>query len=530
MATANDLNISQSGIVAFDGTATFTGVTLTAGSGISISNGSGVLGNPTISATGLTSLTLTGDSGGALSPSGNNFNLLGSGSITIAGAGSTLTTQLTGLTNHAVLVGAGTSTITKLAVGTNGQVLIAATGADPAFATLTSSDGSVTFTTGANTLSLQVTGGTTTAKTITGDSGGALSPTGGNWNLLGSGSITTSGAGSTLTTQLTGLTNHAVLVGAGTTTITKIAATANTGAVLQNNSGADPSYSTATYPSTTTINQILFSNAANTVTGITAANSASLVSTSTGVPQWSSTMTNGQLIIGSTGATPTAATLTAGTGITVTNGAGSITIAGTAAVPLSFPTDSGTATPAANALTVHGGANINTSGSGSTVTINVNNQILQPNGSAGAPSYSFTNATNYGLRWDNSSTLMRIEGNGNDIAYVNADTLGTNHTARLSVGGALGLAIITGQTSTTLTLTTVYVGVDTTATRTITLPASPNFDGLFYIIKDQTGSAATNNITVSGNGHNIDGTGSVTITMNYGSLSVLWDGTQWNIV
>jgi hypothetical protein len=78
--------------------------------------------------------TLTGNSGGAISPVANNINTLGSGSITIAGAGNTLTTQLTGLTDHAVLVGAGTSTITKLAIGTTGQILTGVTGADPVWA------------------------------------------------------------------------------------------------------------------------------------------------------------------------------------------------------------------------------------------------------------------------------------------------------------------------------------------------------------------------------------------------------------
>lgn len=267
---------------------------------------------------------LTGNTGGQLNPDGaNNFNTLGTGSITIAGAGSTLTTQLTGLTNHAVLVGAGTATITKLTVGTNGQVLIGASAADPAFATLTSSDSSITFTTGANSLSLQVAGGTTVLKTLTGDTGGAISPTAGNINTLGSGSITIAGTGSTLTTQLTGLTNHAVLVGAGTTTITKVGPTATAGQVLQSaGAAADPAFSTATYPSTTTINQILYSSATNTVTGITAANSASLVSSSAGVPSWA-TMTSGQLIIGNTGGTPTAA-LPTSTGGNYIAGAGTL--------------------------------------------------------------------------------------------------------------------------------------------------------------------------------------------------------------
>lgn len=107
------------------------------------------------------------------------------------------------------------------------------------------------------------------------------------------------------------------------------------GMILQVNSAASTglAWSTATYPVTTTINQILFSSSANVVGGISSANSAVLVSNSTGVPSFSGTMTNGQLIIGSTGATPTASTLTAGTGVSITNGAASITIASNGATP-----------------------------------------------------------------------------------------------------------------------------------------------------------------------------------------------------
>ena len=60
------------------------------------------------------------------------------------------------LTNHGVLVGAGTNAITQLAVGTSGQLLIGATAADPVFATPTSTAGSITYTTGAGTLNLDV--------------------------------------------------------------------------------------------------------------------------------------------------------------------------------------------------------------------------------------------------------------------------------------------------------------------------------------------------------------------------------------
>ena len=81
-----------------------------------------------------------------------------------------------------------------------------------------------------------------------------------------------------------------------------------------------------------TANQLAYyASTGTTVGGLSSANSASLVTNSSGVPAWSSTMTNGQVIIGSTGATPTAATLTAGSNITITNAAGSITINSTAA-------------------------------------------------------------------------------------------------------------------------------------------------------------------------------------------------------
>jgi hypothetical protein len=121
--------------------------------------------------------------------------------------------------------------------------------------------------------------------TITGNFGGPLTPTAGNWNILGSGSLDLTGSGSTLTASLTGLTNHAVLVGAGTATITKVGPVASTGSVLMSNGlSSDPGFSTATYPLTTTINQLLYSSAANVVSGLATANNGILVTSNTGVP------------------------------------------------------------------------------------------------------------------------------------------------------------------------------------------------------------------------------------------------------
>lgn len=54
--------------------------------------------------------------------------------------------------------------------------------------------------------------------------------------------------------------------------------------------GANPSYSTATYPATTTINRLLYSSAANTISELATANSSILVTNGSGVPSLSTTL------------------------------------------------------------------------------------------------------------------------------------------------------------------------------------------------------------------------------------------------
>lgn len=228
----------------------------------------------------------------------------------------------------------------------------------------------------------------------------------------------------------TAVTQHAVLVGGATSsTITNVAATANTGAVLQNNSGADPSYSTATYPSTTTINQILYSSAANTVSGLATANRGVLTTGATGIPVITALATDGQLIIGSTAGVPAAATLTAGTGISITNGSNSITVATSGTVTLTVTSVNNAASP---------------------YTVLTTDQFLAVNTSGGAV--------------------------------------------------------------------------------TIRLPNAPSRGRVFYI-KDSNGTAATSNITVTtvGGAVNIDGATSYVMATNYQSISVIFDGSAYEV-
>lgn len=78
------------------------------------------------------------------------------------------------------------------------------------------------------------------------------------------------------------------------------------------------------------INEIAFYPAnGDTVDGIPTANSAMFRTDASGVPGWSASMTDGQIMIGDTSGTPVPGNITAGPGISIANGPGTIQISGT---------------------------------------------------------------------------------------------------------------------------------------------------------------------------------------------------------
>jgi hypothetical protein len=90
---------------------------------------------------------------------------------------------------------------------------------------------------------------------------------------------------------------------------------------------------------------------------------------------------------------------------------------------------------------------------------------------------------------------------------------------------------ITSTTISYLVLATddiIAVGT-TSAGITVTLPASPTAGDAFDV-KDTVGLAATNNITISGNGNDIDGASTFVISTNYGSVTLVFNGSEWNIL
>ncbi len=132
--------------------------------------------------------------------------------------------------------------------------------------------------------------------------------------------LTYFGTGNALTASNGGI------VWSDATKLNILSGTATANQVLLSGASATPAWSTATYPATTTISQLLYSSATNTITGLATANSAVLCTTGAGVPTWIGPLNDGQIIIGGSSVTPAAANITAGAGITITNGVNAITI------------------------------------------------------------------------------------------------------------------------------------------------------------------------------------------------------------
>ncbi len=95
------------------------------------------------------------------------------------------------------------------------------------------------------------------------------------------------------------VSQYDVLVGGATNAISSVGP-GSAGQVLQSaGNAANPAYSTATYPLTTTVNQVLYSSSANVVVGLATANSAVLATDGSGVPSLTATPTITSVTFGS---------------------------------------------------------------------------------------------------------------------------------------------------------------------------------------------------------------------------------------
>jgi hypothetical protein len=127
-----------------------------------------------------------------------------------------------------------------------------------------------------------------------------------------------------------------------------------------------------------------------------------------------------------------------------------------------------------------------------------------------------------------------IGGAGNDI--INIGGVGSpgvqgpvGPTGPIGLGGSVSVVPVTNITTTQYTaLPTDYIIlVSVNEESTVTLPSSPI--GTVYIVKDSSGNATINPISVTTTAL-IDGAISAVINSNYDSLTFVYNGTDWNIV
>ena len=123
--------------------------------------------------------------------------------------------------------------------------------------------------------------------------------------------------------------------------------------------------------------------------------------------------------------------------------------------------------------------------------------------------------------------INQFGGNGADIFYNNGGVGPPGPPG--PPGNPSPVAVTTVVTTPYIVLFTDYMlAVDVEGPATIVLPIAPV--GTVFIVKDIDGDAATNLITISGLGSTIDGSPTATIDSNYGSITLIFNGTEWNIV
>jgi hypothetical protein len=185
--------------------------------------------------------------------------------------------------------------------------------------------------------------------------------------------------------------------------------------------------------------------------------------------------------------------------------------------------------------------------SGLSITTGVNNTCLGSftygnNASPTTGSYNIMvgQGAGYFLTGSNSSNILigELVGNSGDNNVIRIGTQGTGNGQQTQCYLAGVLNTVSGRVVKVTTpggypyttLTTDYVIlVDTSAARTITPLANP-VTGTTYRIKDSVGSASTNNITVTPSGKNIDGAASFVMNVNYQSIDICYNGTEWSIL
>jgi hypothetical protein len=466
---SGSLEAAGNGLIAKTGSSSVTARSIAvSGSGLSITNGDGISGNPTLAMTGLPS-SLAG--------------LTGSGFLCLPNNGTVNAVTLTGTSDQITVTGGD------------------GTGGNPTFAIASNpvlpGTGGVNLPAGAT--------GDRPAVPINGvlryntDTGLLEAYLNGSWSSLASGSGVTSiltGTGLTggpiTSTGTISIANTAVTAGSYTAANITVNAQGQITAA-SSNSALVASFSAGTTgftPNTATTGAVTLAGTLNPANGGTGQTS----------------YTDGQLLIGnSTGNTLTKSTLTAGSGITITNGSGSITIAASGAsgtvtsVSQTFTgglisvSGSPITTSGTLALTVAGTSGgipyFDSASSWATSAALGSNQIMVGGGAGAAPS---TITTGTGV-----VTALGVNTGSSGAFVVNGGALGTpssgtvtnlTGTASININGTVGATTPTTGAFTTVSASGVITSTVATGTAPFTVASTTQVANL----NAATAGAATN--------------------------------------
>ncbi len=529
-------------------------------------------GNPgtntlTIELTGDVAIQFDADSGSAV-PVLGILNILGGLNITTAAAGNTVSIRVDGTTDHAVQIGNATNSLTSIAVGTNGQVLIGATGADPAFATLTSTGGTITFTPGANSLNLEASASTPTSFTT--DAGVAV-PVANNLNIFGAHGINTAGAADTVTVAI----NNAIFLGdLALLTAGNDALTVTSGDITLSGTGVNAA-GNINLPNTNaaggqgeitfggnrwisnfgTFNTFVGQDSGNTTLVAGNANTAigyrSQISTTSGqtnVSVGADSLRSNTIGIGHTAVGYEALE-------SMVSGDANTAI-GLSSMQAATLSENCTAV-GQNSLVnlIDGDDNIALGqNAGSTYTgSESNNLIIGNNGTLGDNNVLRIGTQGAGPAQQNQCFVAGITGvNVGSVATVVSIATGTGKLGTTTITAGTNISVTPGAGTITIAATVsptslTYTNVNTTpyvvlvtdqfisvdcsgGAITIQLPNAAT-SGQVFIIKDRTGSAATNNITVTtvGGAVNIDGATTFVMNTAYQSIEVIGNGSTYEV-
>lgn len=182
-------------------------------------------------------------------------------------------------------------------------------------------------------------------------------------------------------------------------------------------------------------------------------------------------------------------------------------------------------------------------GSGTVTSVSVGN--LSPIFTASVATATTTPAITYALTSQSANTFFAGPSSGGaaaptyraivagDLTGLNLSLSSVTTTLGFSAVGSLRYGRVTTATDYTPVGTDYLVSVTSTASpRVITLQAPAIFGGTsaasrFLLVKDESGGAGTNNITITPTSSTIDGAASKTISTNYGAIIIYCNGTEF---